>query len=238
MEKGVILLLITPSLKPQIMRRTATVVIVIIACLTACFGQVSDSKTARVSAVTETSSIPTDSTTYYFPIKSFNGSPTKARLDTFIGTWFSTQLFALREPVLYIDSSQQEVYRFAWLRTFHHPIAIRIQQQAGKVVLFWKLCDGAGGYAPGKLTIDRQRTLDKKNWDEFIRRLEAIDFWHLTAKGDAAGFDGSEWILEGKSGGKYHVTERWMPGEKGGYYQCCDYLLSLTDLKIDGREKY
>ncbi|MGH2507846.1 MAG: hypothetical protein ACRDHZ_10665 [Ktedonobacteraceae bacterium] len=104
--------------------------------------------------------------------------------------------------------------------------------------LYWKLSDGAGGYAPGKLVISKQKNLDKKTWEEFIKKVNEIDFWNSTINREESGLDGSEWILEGKSGNKYHVVDRWTPNKKSKYYECCDFLLSLTDLKIKSREKY
>ncbi len=188
--------------------------------------------------VTDTSFIPKDSTTFYFPLKSFHDTSNTVGLDSFLVTWYSRQLFALREPVIYEDKSQNEIYRFTWLRTFHNPIAIRIEKHVDEYVLYWKLSNGAGGYDPGELSIAKQKILDKKTWQEFIRRLNQTDFWKLISKEVNFGKDGSEWILEGKAENKYQVVDRWTPEENSRYYQCCNFLLSLTDLKIKGREKY
>ena len=188
--------------------------------------------------LSDTTFIPKDSTILYFPINSFNETSNNTYRDSFIVKCYSEQLFALKEPVVYNDSSQNEVYRFTWLRTFHNPVAIRIQKNADGYVLYWKLSNGAGGYKPGILIIDKQRVLDRKTWDEFLDKINQIDFWNLQLKRDARGTDGSQWILEGKSKNKYHVVSKWTPHKGNTYYDCCNFLLSLTDLKISGREKY
>jgi len=214
---------------------------ILILLFTSCQGQ-----TNKVSPVThtnekivhDTSLIPNDSTVFYFPVKSFGDTTKGVGLDSFLVAWYSRQLFALREPVISADKSENEIYRFTWLRTFHNPIAIRIEKHGDEYILYWKLSNGAGGYDPGELTIDKQKTLDKKTWQEFIERLNQADFWNLSSKEVNFGKDGSEWILEGQTESKYQVVDRWSPEVNSKYYQCCDFLLSLTDLKIKDREKY
>ena len=98
-----------------------------------------------------------------------------------------------------MEKSQKDIYRFTWLRTFHNPIAIRIEKHGDQYFLYWKLSNGAGGYKPGKLTIDKQKKLDKETWDAFVSKLNHIDFWNLSRKQNDMGDDGSEWILEGRS---------------------------------------
>ncbi len=145
----------------------------------------------------------------------------------------------MNEPKLFLDTTKNEIYRFTWLRTFHNPVAIRIEKIGDTYTLYWKLCDGAGGYAPGQLTINKQKTIDKSTWDEFVNRVNQIDFWNIkSSETEILGTDGSRWILEGKSSTNYHVVDRWTPSEKGQYYQCCNYLIGLTNLKIKSSDKY
>ena len=186
-----------------------------------------------------TKSIQPDSTEYYFPIEVLSDTSLLERHDKFLNNWYSSYLLAMKEPKLFLDTSQSEIYRFTWLRTFHNPIAIRIERNGNNYKLYWKLCNGTGGYEPGQLTVIKQKTLDKAAWDEFINRVNQINFWSLmTNESEVLGSDGARWILEGKTSAKYHVVDRWTPSEKGNYYQCCDYLIGLTDLKIKGRDKY
>ena len=174
----------------------------------------------------------------YFPINSFNDFSGDTLYNSFINKWYSGQLFALKEPIIFSNETQDEIYRFTWLRTFHNPIAIRIEKQDGNYTLYWKLANGAGGYDPGELEINKQKTLDKKIWEEFISKLNGADFWNLGVVHNENGKDGSQWILEGKSTNKYHVVDRWSPGKGSKFYECCDYLLSSTDLIISYEKKY
>ena len=182
--------------------------------------------------------IPIDSNQFYFPLDKFKDNSGFVGRDTFLVKWYSEQLFALREPVIYMDQSQKEIYRFTWLRTFDNPIAIRIEKQEDSYNLYWKLCNGAGGYEPGQLTIQKQKSINKLTWDEFKNRLKQTSFWNLKTIKIIGGLDGSEWILEGKTLDQYHVVDRWTPRENTKYYQCCDFLIGLTDLNITGNDKY
>jgi hypothetical protein len=93
--------------------------------------------------------------------------------------WYSMQLYKLGEPVLFSNVSKKEIYRFTWLRTFHHPIAIRVEKNGTVYTLYWKMCDGAGGYDSGKLIVSMSRPLSKKEWNIFTRSLITINFWNI-----------------------------------------------------------
>ena len=171
--------------------------------------------------------IPTDSTQLYFPVD----------FDKFRNEWYSIFLFSMREPVLFSNNSQKEIYRFLWLRSFHNPISIRIEKQENIYLLTWKLCNGAGGYEPRQFIIAKQKQIDEITREKFKTLLNQIDFWNMETDIKKIGLDGSQWILEGKNVDKYHVVDRWTPrGDK--YSQCCDFLIGITDLTINEKDKY
>jgi hypothetical protein len=135
----------------------------------------------------------------------------------FKATWYSHQLQALNEPSLWEmrkDPSEYS-YRFLWLRTFHHPIAIRLEVKPdGTGILTTKVASGAGGYNPGSLTQSTSKELTKKETDSFLAKVEKTEFWTApNPVNDQQGTDGSQWIVEGVKNGKYHVIDRWYPGK-------------------------
>ena len=170
----------------------------------------------------------------YFPIDTAE----TLGFDSFVVKWYSEQLKGLGEPILFNANIKDEVYRFTWLRTFHHPVAIRIEKHNNIYILYWKMSSGAGGYGPGKLVLDKQKAITGANWKEFMMKLKEINFWGLKATEQGRGNDGSEWVLEGKTAKDYRVVSRWTPNATSGYYQCCNYLLELTGLSIKDNEKY
>ncbi len=185
----------------------------------------------------------------YFPVIVFAGLPDNWRTDysvnvinyfhgyslcgvesaVFSINWYSKHLEALQEPVLN-DSVQGQIYRFTYLRTFDNPIVIRIENKEGNISIYWKVSDGAGGYDPGKITINKSKELTIKEWELIENKINSIGFWELPAVyDDILGTDGSQWILEGKISEKYHVVDRWCGGEISSV---CKELLELTDIKL------
>jgi hypothetical protein len=175
-----------------------------------------------------------DSNLFYFPTNSHKPSVMNFKIN-----WYSKQLIALKEPSIYRDSTRRETYRFTWLRSFHNPIAIRIEKLDNVYKLYWKLCSGDGGYAPGNLIIHKQKIIDKMAWYAFIELLRQIDYWKLnTFEEVSMGTDGAEWIIEGKRLNQYHWVERWTPNHESKYFKCCNFLIDLTDLVIPEKDKY
>ncbi len=183
----------------------------------------------------------------YFPIVAFSGLPmdwdTNYSIDVIWGiesavfslNWYSGHLKALDELAL-SDSLPLKIFRFTWLRTFHNPIVIGIENMNDTIKLYWKVNDGAGGYEPGKIIEDKSKILTLKEWTGIVDKINAIDFWNLpSTENEILGTDGAQWILEGKELGKYHVVDRWSGGEIG---KICLELISLTDLKIKEGDIY
>ena len=121
---------------------------------------------------------------------------------------------ALGEKPMFSDtlSKGTDVYRFTWLRTFHRPVAFRLEvRDDGTGTFYIKVADGAGGYEPGKLVRDEVRKLDKRTTEMLAVRFDVAKFHELPTKDENGGLDGSQWILEAILDGKYHVVERWSP---------------------------
>jgi hypothetical protein len=96
-----------------------------------------------------------------------------------------------------------EVFRFVWLRQFHHPIAIRITVRPG----------GSGWIDSRETTGTRimrygRSWLTKGKTQGFLAALESAGFWKLP---NLAGAGSAEWILEGVRDGHYYVVVRQSP---------------------------
>jgi len=183
--------------------------------------------------------------TAYFPASLFIDMPSgwetnymmnvMCRLKNSRLNWYSKHLKAMKEPVLQ-DSELSDVFRFTWLRSFHHPIVIGLKKDKNKVSLYWKVCDGQGGYEPGKMTINQTKQLSMAEWKDISEKVDLINFWNLpSTEKNNSGLDGAQWILEGRKQGKYHVVDRWEGIEITGI---CMALLKLTDLGIEKNEIY
>jgi hypothetical protein len=87
----------------------------------------------------------------YFPPDSLASNP---KIEKLIYDWYSKQFKAMKEPSLWELSRTQSSpsYRFIWLRSFHHPMVLRVDINAdGSSLLTTKIGSGNGGYKPGHL---------------------------------------------------------------------------------------
>ena len=151
--------------------------------------------------------------------------------------WYGRYFKGLEETEL-SDSLPTTIYRFTWLRTFHNPIVIRLEKSDDSVKLYWKVSDGQGGYSPGKIVVNKSKVLTIKEWQDVETGIQSIDFWKLPTDESESGYvglDGAQWILEGKSPGKYHYVDRWSGGTIKDF---CLKLLKLTDIEIKQGEIY
>lgn len=175
----------------------------------------------------------------YFPAGSLSS---RGRIDQFVSEWYAKQLKALEEPSLWELSKTQktQTYRFVWLRTFHHPVAIRIDMNPdGTSRLTTKMASGAGGYAPGELIQNDVATLTKERTDLFLRTIDTNNFWKLPSFDESRrGFDGAQWIIEGVRDGTYRIVDRWCPND--GEVRTIGLLMikDLAKLQIPSKEFY
>jgi hypothetical protein len=156
----------------------------------------------------------------------------------FTNTWFSEQLTGLKEPKLN-GNYDFEVFRFTWLRTFHNPISFRIEKQNNEFLLFVKRANGAGGYDPGELIVSDTIKITENQWKNLIELIETDKFWNISTveKKDYVSTDGSEWIFEARTHGKYHMVFR-QNGKESEIGDLCLYLYELSGIKIKKREFY
>ena len=148
--------------------------------------------------------------------------------------WYMNQLKAMGEKSLLAASNDgRQIYRFLWLRSFHHPIFIRIEHRSQyEFELFTKELDGAGGYEPGKSLRTGNFNISEEHWFEFLTLLENANYWKMSSANEDLGDDGAEWILEGVKDNHYHIVDRWSP-RNGEYREACIYLLKLSGVDVD-----
>ncbi|HTC65260.1 MAG TPA: hypothetical protein VK709_20635 [Candidatus Saccharimonadales bacterium] len=150
----------------------------------------------------------------YFPTNSLDESLSSSQ---FKEKWYSKQLSGLHETSLWQASKateQIQVYRFLYLRSFHHPIVVRVDvSKDGKGLLTTKIGSGSGGNEPGHLIMNKTRRMSAQETSWFVNRIDELGFWQMPTieKTDTIGVDGSQWILEGVKNGKYLVVDRWSP---------------------------
>ena len=112
----------------------------------------------------------------YFPNLA---SDHKQGLDDFRVAWYSSDLKAMGEPSLVeMAKTRAHVYRFLWLRSFHNPIAVRLNvDKDGTSLLTVKVTNGRGSYPPGALVKNETRRLSKDYTQGFLDDVRELDYW-------------------------------------------------------------
>ena len=135
-------------------------------------------------------------------------------------------------------------YRLLWLRTFHHPVVVRVDVLSnGTGLVRIKETSGQGGYEPGKLIKNEARKLTAQEAQWFADRMQESGFWESPSNDKQAEneivLDAATWIVEGKKGDQYHLVKRDAP-------KCSDnvrniglmMLLDMAKLKLLYDEVY
>lgn len=150
----------------------------------------------------------------YFPANAF-GKEKRAQWEVAVDSYL---LQRLEEPSLFKGAhhASAEAYRFLWLRTFHNPIAVRLELQPdGTSLLTIKVADGHAGFprTVTKLIQSTKRSLSREQTDAFRTKVRAEGFWNSVSRdsGGPAATDCDGWILEAVKNGNYHVVERAVP---------------------------
>lgn len=169
----------------------------------------------------------------YFSSAAFNKNP---RSDRFVSEWYSKHLSAMREPSLQCVS-RYPVYRFLWLRTFHHPISVRVEKRNDGMHLFAVELDGAGGYEPGNESKRVGRMLSAREARAFAKTISAARVFDAPDKPGMGGTDGAQWIVEARDGERYQFHDVWTP-DSGRIHDLGKVFIALTGWSIPQDEIY
>jgi hypothetical protein len=161
-------------------------------------------------------------------------------VDQFRAQWYGRFLDAYKEAPLWdrTNNTLDQSYRFTWLRTFHHPVVVRIHVRPdGICELTVKMGLGSGGYDPGMLIQNDTRLLSKQQSESFLNSV-ASRFWSAPKEDTKpGGLDGSRWIIEGVANGRYQLEDRWSP-DTGPIRELGLEMIGLAGLKIPKEEIY
>lgn len=175
---------------------------------------------------------------YFFPHGLLDS--TRADIDDYVRVWYSKSLRVMGEPSLSCgDNPRVETYRFLWLRTFHHPISIRITRSESGIALVAIELTGAGGGEPGSIGRRVHKSLTVAQWESLQGVLNHVAFWKVPTRPPepGLGLDGAQWIIEGRRAAQYHVVDRWTP-KKGSYRDAGLHFLQLSGLSVPEKELY
>ncbi len=128
--------------------------------------------------------------------------------------WFSRDMYALNEKPLWpppVTSGQ--IFRLTVLPAFSGPESVMITVPPdGSGQLRFRVTD----VHRENLDADRTHAITSQQLADFSASLSQARFWEMSTEPPPSrmfGEDGAEWILEGVENGKYHIVDRWCPGE-------------------------
>lgn len=176
-----------------------------------------------------------DADDYYFPAKALDS---RTKIDKMLQNWYGGYLKAMMEPSISCGVKPNGyAYRFLWLRSAHHPIAVRVQKDGSSALLVAVELAGDGEHTPGKILHRSQRLLSPTEEKEFLTKMKLAGYWEMPKNQDRFGAEGAEWIVEGAENGQYQVIERWSP-KAGPYRSMCQVLLDLAGFRISELDTY
>ena len=165
--------------------------------------------------------------------------PAWGDLDDFERDWFSAHISAAKEQPL-TPIRPTETHRFTWLRSFHQPVVVRVHCDDSCDVTT-KVLSGLGGYGPGKIVSNSQRTLNSVEKTKLQDVLLAASLWDGQPATDTLGMDGAQWIFESRVGERYIAWNVWSPAYETQFQtfqELCLYFLDLSELEIPQDEMY
>lgn len=152
--------------------------------------------------------------------------------------WYARNWRAAHEPSLY-DASRdartrdRRTWRFTWLRTFHAPVVVRIDEtpDSGMRLTATQL-SGRGGYDPGQIARRVARPLTATEQARFRAALAADRPFEHPERACRRGSDGSEWIFEAANDHGYRFASEWSP-ETGPLRDLGLTFLGFTGWRVD-----
>lgn len=124
---------------------------------------------------------------------------------------------------------EDEAYRLFWQSSFDGDAVVHVARKGESIAVRWTL-----SFLASEGTATVSRSLD--DWEKLQRALVAANFWSLTTRGEEAGFDGAQWLIEGRCGDVYHAIHRWSPG--GAVHDLGRLFFALAGPPLAGIELY
>lgn len=192
---------------------------------------------AMGSAVPAPDTVPATS---YFPAELFNPACANGKpepVNDFKKDWYSKHLRNAGEPSMLARTegtgrTRRSALRFTWLRSFHKPVVIRIEEwDTERPRLLAAEMAGRGGYGGGVVIrrIDRKLSRDES---QALHQLwtRADPFTHRSPPCGLM-MDGAQWVIETTGPGGYRFIDRQSP-DNGPVREVGLALLGLTGWEV------
>lgn len=156
----------------------------------------------------------------------------EGQYDTIWSNYISEILFLAKEPLLFNLKTDKEIYRLVVSRSFAGDAIVTLEKENSEYKIYWKTVSFNSEYEPEKISKLKYKKISERNWNKIKIKLKELSFWNIYPNNNLPGNDGSTYILEGLKNGQYYVVKYWSPKRKEiKFYNFCEHILSLTDIK-------
>lgn len=96
----------------------------------------------RIPKIQTENGLPKDSLAFYYStFEPLDSTQIEFVRDTFMQTYFSANLYAFKEPILFNNYLGRDIYRFLWLPSFNLPMVFSLSDSNGIITLRTKKLD-------------------------------------------------------------------------------------------------
>lgn len=175
-----------------------------------------------------TSKAESEELEYFFPLHFFEDQYYPAG-DTSAVIYYSAVLNSMNEPSLSKYSQEITAYRITLLSSFDYTKCVRVEKGEGNPIIYWKMTESKSSHKTDELTMDEVSSISLDEWNSFEKIVENSGFWKQSSpESKLPSGDGSTWLIEAYSGGKYHLIERSNPSKKEAASKIGTWLLKAT----------
>ena len=140
------------------------------------------------------------------------------------------RLARVGEPLCRSQQSEKEAYRFYWDSSFHGSAVVNVGRNEASITLRWQyfafVPQTAGTVA-----------LAEADWQKLQHAITVAQFWSLDSAYELPmGFDGANWLIEGRRRDVYNAVHRWSP--HGAIHELGKLLFGLAGPPLDKIKLY
>jgi hypothetical protein len=173
---------------------------------------------------------PPDANPQYFPKGVFHAN---AEASDWLARWYAKYLRAMEEPSLFESAGEKAevTYRLLIVSSHRRPIVIQLDVRPnGTGLVTAKMATGIHGKL-GPVLRNESILVAPGVVEQFLDLEEKANFWTLPTENEIRRPNGSEWVMEGRRAGAYHVVDRWSPEKEDKYFKVCGYLIAMSPVK-------
>lgn len=112
-------------------------------------------------------------------------------------------------PLPDFREAESEAYRFVWESSFNGAALVHVARLGNSFRLYSRYLRHSRLYLKEPIVSTQ---LLRDDWEKLQTALTMSDFWSLATNDGRMGFDGANWLIEGRRADAYHAVDRWSPG--------------------------